>query len=333
QQEEYRGRCHRRSRVVSRALQRLLGAPASYFDVVAAGTLTTALSKDVDVLDRAIPDSLKLLLQTVLQLTSIVIFNAALSPVFLLVLPLTVSLRFLAVSKEVRKIENKSIGGLASVLKEVFQGGAAIRCDASIVDALRTEFCDALDVGNRARDVAEQLDRWSGMRLEFVSSILASAAAFMSVVYSANIPPAFAGVAVVNCLTTSRILLMLCRRIGMFQMQFMSVEEILRLQDVPQETQGALAISHLSGNDLFAGNSSSVGSSAIQPGRSEIHQREDSSVRSNRSNNSSSFDRLPHQHEVSHLSLAYRSPPAPPSTELVYSLTDVNIWKGVIQPS
>lgn len=223
------------------AIERLFRAPVSYFDATSSGTLASVLSKDVDILDRAVPESVRLLLQTALQLTAIVVFNTALSPLFLFIIPVTVllfynvSVRFLAVAKEVRKLENRSVGGAVAILKEAYQGGPTLRSTVGFADELRQEFCTALDVGNRARDVAEQLDRWVGVRLELVSTILATTAAFVSVVNSANIPPAFAGVAVVNCLNTSRILLMLCRRIGMFQVQFMSVEQLLKLHHVPLE--------------------------------------------------------------------------------------------------
>ncbi|TPP54456.1 ABC transporter family protein [Leishmania donovani] len=71
-------------------------------------------------------------------------------------------------------------------------------------------------------------DRWVALRLEFVALALTSALALL--------PAAFAGLGIISSMTASRSLSMLCRRFGMFQNQFVSAEQLLRLEEeIPEE--------------------------------------------------------------------------------------------------
>ena len=237
----YFASCTRVANVLHKAgCTRLFRAPVSYFDKMVTGTLSNILSKDQDTVDHAVPESVELLVLSALRLGAIALFNSALNPLFLAVIPLSVILffrvtaKFLAVSKEVRRLENQSIAGTVAILKESLQGSATIRC-FNFKSMMEHEYCQCMDVTSRANHIGISLDRWVGIRLELVSITLATAAAVISVLFSESIPPAFAGVAVVNCLNTSRTLLMLCRRMGTFQVQFMAVEQVMRLQDAPQE--------------------------------------------------------------------------------------------------
>jgi ATP-binding cassette subfamily C (CFTR/MRP) protein 1 len=222
------------------ACSRLFRAPVSYFDKAVTGTLANVLSKDQDTVDHAVPESVELLLLSTLRLGAIAIFNSALNPLFLIVIPLSVilffrvSTMFLAVSREVRRLENHSVAGTVAILREALLGSVTIRC-LGLRPMILSEFCEAMDVASQANYIGVSLDRWVGLRLELVSIILATTAAVVSVLFNESVSPAFAGVAVVNCLNTSRTLLMLCRRMGTFQVQFMAVEQVLRLQEVPAE--------------------------------------------------------------------------------------------------
>lgn len=231
------------TRIHNLVCEKLLFAPISYFDVVPASRASTALSKDQDVVDRAIPESINLLLACVLRLLATALFNSILNPVFLLIIPFLfalfyrVSIHYLTVSASVRRLETKSQACSIGHLKEALQGVSVIQ-SMRLEDTVLDEYCLSLDVANGALHTSNIMSRWVGLRLEMVSITLVTCAATASILFKSDISPAFAGVAVVNCLSTSRTLLMLCRRIGMFQNQFASAEQLAQLLvTVPEEAR------------------------------------------------------------------------------------------------
>ena len=230
----FRGCYNSATRIHIEAVSLLLSAPMSFYDVSPIGKLTNILSKDQDTVDQAVPESLDLLISSTLKLVAVLMFNIYLNSIFVIVTPLLINLfmkitrHYLAVSTEARRLENTSRGNTTSLQREVLRGSSTIRA-MKLLPALETEYHQLQDGTSRATNLSNALARWVGLRLEFVSSFAVLFCSIVMVTFRHSISPAFAGIAIVSILNVSKSLLMLCRRVGMFEVQFMSVEQLTGL--------------------------------------------------------------------------------------------------------
>lgn len=241
-----------------RAVKRILGAPVSYFDRVPTSGLLHVLSRDQEVVDHALADSVQLILITIFQLLAMVCFNAAQHAAFLVVVPLSallfyhLTLRYLLLTKQVRTLESKLHARSVAIIKEAARGSITIRAyGRELKTRIDAEMDEALDAVNAAAHVGLAADRWVAIRLEMVALIMTgtlSLLAVFSVCFAERTKgnrmnssavaaaAAYAGLGVTSSLTASKSMSILCRRIGLFQNQYVSAEQLLRLQrDIPVE--------------------------------------------------------------------------------------------------
>jgi ABC-type multidrug transport system fused ATPase/permease subunit len=93
------------------ALDRLLRARVSWFESVPSGRILNRFSKDVDVVDQALPDSFKVFFGNVVQLLMFVVVISVAFPYFLVVVvPVTflffyITLYFNRTNRQVRRLE------------------------------------------------------------------------------------------------------------------------------------------------------------------------------------------------------------------------------------
>ncbi|KPI84313.1 putative ATP-binding cassette protein subfamily C member 8 [Leptomonas seymouri] len=233
------------------AVRKLFKAPVSYFDRVPSSRLLQMLSRDQEVVDRLLGESIQLIFLTVLQLLGMVLFNTMHFGAFIAVLPISallfyhLTVRFLSFIKQVRALEGVLQSRSLSVVKDAVKGAVTVRAFGDVLqNQLLSEMSEALDAVHVAANAGLTADRWVALRLEFVALAFTSALALLSVLTvclssttSAG-SAAFAGLGIISSMTASRSLSLLCRRFGMFQNQFVSAEQLLRLEEeVPEETQ------------------------------------------------------------------------------------------------
>lgn len=231
------------------AVRKLFRAPVSYFDRVPSSRLLQVLSRDQEVVDRSLGESVQLIFLTVLQLLGMVLFNTMHFNAFIAVLPISallfyhLTVRFLSFTKQVRALEGVLQSRSLGVVKDAVNGAITVRAFGDVLqNQLLSEMDEALDAVHMAANAGLTADRWVALRLEFVALAFTSALALLSVLTvclsttaSAG-SAAFAGLGIISSMTASRSLSMLCRRFGMFQNQFVSAEQLLRLEEeIPQE--------------------------------------------------------------------------------------------------
>ncbi|CCW60522.1 unnamed protein product [Phytomonas sp. EM1] len=241
-----------------RAVRRLLRAPVSYFDRVSVGGLLHVLSRDQEVVDHSLGESVQLIFFTILHFVAMIAFNTVQHSIFITVVPLSVLLfyhltfRFFLLTKQVRLLENKLHGNCVNILRESLKGAVTIRSlGQAYIASIETEMTEALDAVCTANSVALAADRWVGIRLEWVSLFMTMTIAVLAVCTTCfarntsrdkvgmgkvSAAAAYAGLGITACMSSNRSLLLLCRRIGMFQNQYVSAEQLLRIErDTPEE--------------------------------------------------------------------------------------------------
>ncbi|KAG5468153.1 hypothetical protein LSCM1_02127 [Leishmania martiniquensis] len=237
------------------AVRKLFRASVSYFDRIPSSRLLQILSRDQEVVDRALGESVQLISMTILQLLGMACFNVIHFGPFIAVLPISallfyhLTVRFLSFTKQVRALEGVLQSRLVSVMKDAVNGAITIRAFGSVLhDQLVEEMNQALDAVHVAANAGLTADRWVALRLEFVALAFTSALALLSVLTvclsgtASASSAAFAGLGITSSMTASRSLSMLCRRFGMFQNQFVSAEQLLRLEEeIIEEAAPAVA--------------------------------------------------------------------------------------------
>ncbi|KPI89214.1 putative multidrug resistance protein [Leptomonas seymouri] len=228
--------------IYNQIVSRILHAPASYFDSRIIALLTRVLESDANVAEYRVPGTAEVLLSCTVQVFFVAAWNIFVNPVFLLLLPLTISLfhhisqRHAVVQREVRKLETGSVSAMADILREVYQGASTVRCMA-LQDRLREEYCCALDTVNTASMVAYLADCWVELRLHVLAALAVCSAAMLGVVFTFSYShPSLTAVAMIAALRAGPVLCVLCQSLGRFAVtEWISVQRLMSLWSVPQE--------------------------------------------------------------------------------------------------
>ncbi|KAK7195593.1 ABC transporter transmembrane region/ABC transporter [Novymonas esmeraldas] len=228
--------------IYGQIVQRVLHAPASYFDSRIIALLTRVLRSDGEVAEHRVPATAEVLLSCSAQLALVAVWGVVANPIFVLLLPMAVSLfyhisqRHTVVLREVRRLELGSVGGMADILREVYQGASTVRSMA-LQDRLREEFCRALDTVNTASMVAYLADRWVELRLHVLTTLAVCATAAIGVVFTFSYSrPSYTAVAMAAFLRAGPVLVDMCRSLGVFAVtEWLSVQRLMSLWSVPQE--------------------------------------------------------------------------------------------------
>ena len=181
----------------SRLLESILGATITFFNAVPSGRITSRFSSDFNQIDNTIPSTIASFVDAVLGIVTgvlVVIINA---PYYVIVIaPLTY--QYLKVQKQYRNIsvvlkrmESGSKSPLFSYFREVVDGGVCIR-GYQIEDKITNKYYQLLDKSIQTRVNWDLANRWMGIRLDLIGSIIVSTAAF-AVVLSSNSSGSTAG--------------------------------------------------------------------------------------------------------------------------------------------
>ncbi|CAC9492010.1 multi drug resistance protein-like [Leishmania infantum JPCM5] len=221
---------------------RVLHSPASYFDSRIIALVTRVLRDDGEVAEYRVLSTAETLLSCGAQVVLVALWNAFVNPVFILLLPMAVSIfyhisqRHAVVLREVRRLELGSVNGMTNILREVYEGAPTVRCMA-LQDRLREEFCRALDTANTASMVAYLTDCWVELRLHVLATLAVYIAATVGVIFTFSYShPSFTAVAVIACLRAGPVLTVMCRSLGAFTAkEWISVQRLMSLWGAPQE--------------------------------------------------------------------------------------------------
>lgn len=234
------------------AVQRIFQAPPSYFDEGSASDhVLQVLTKDQSVVDRLVPESVKLIITALFQVGAVVAVNMVQYPLYIMVVPVLIplfyylNLNFLRLSKQLRVLESYAQEKSLKSLKNAVSGAITLRAFGSNAkNQVIQELCSALDNASAISHVALTNDRWVALRLEFLSLFMLAAFQILIVLSiltnyvktgknlegSYKGSSALAGLGALALMNSTQQLGQLCRRLGMLQSQFVSVERLTALE-------------------------------------------------------------------------------------------------------
>ena len=169
-------------------LRSVFQAPLSFFSATPSGQLLTRFGKELDVVDRSLPDGIASVLFCSLQIFfSIVALAGVVSP--LLAIPiLTVGMfyvkamgRFRPAARDLKRCESKSRSPIYTHFREALRGAETIRSIPSGRSTWSSKHRSLTDDNISVFYSVKALDRWLSVRLESLGNIVVLTAAVGSV--------------------------------------------------------------------------------------------------------------------------------------------------------
>ncbi|KAG6623523.1 ATP-binding Cassette (ABC) Superfamily [Phytophthora cinnamomi] len=242
----YLGSLHASRLLFNKLLNQILRAPTSFFDTTPLGRIVNRMSKDIYTLDEAIPGTVVGLLNTIVSVVITLVTISYVTPMFMVILAPVLAgyycsqRYFIKTSRELQRLDSISRSPIFALLSETLDGLSTIRA-FGVESSFIGHNNYLLDKNQRAYFLNFTINCWLALRLEFVGTCIAAAAAFAAVLAhgtNAAEGTAFAGivgVALTYAFTITQPLNWTVRMLSQLQTQMVSVERIQTYTEMPTE--------------------------------------------------------------------------------------------------
>ncbi|ORY35691.1 P-loop containing nucleoside triphosphate hydrolase protein [Naematelia encephala] len=213
------------------AIKRVMFAPQSFFDTTPLGRIMSRFAKDIDTLDNTLPDALRMALQTLSAILGAVILLAIIEPYFLIAMGVVAFLYahnaafYRRSSREFKRIDAILRSSLYAHFSESLSGIGTIRAYGE-----SERFCQdnikRMDIENRAYYLTIINQRWLGIRLDFLGSLLTFSVAII-VVCSHRVSAASGGLGLSTMITVQQSFSWLVRQLAEVENDMVGAERIM----------------------------------------------------------------------------------------------------------
>jgi len=234
----------------NRMLKSVFGAPMSFFDATPSGQLLSRFGKEMETVDRALPDGIGSVLFCFLQIflsasaLAGVITPGMLVPIGLIgILYVKTMSKFRPAARDLKRSESKSRSPIYTHFGEALRGSEVIR---SIPLARRTWSSQHQELADQNLSVfysVKALDRWLSIRLENLGNAIVFIAAVVSVFLtrSGKLKAGSAGWGLTQALAITGLLTWAVRTLTDLETHMMSVMRVEELTDLESdEVKGPL---------------------------------------------------------------------------------------------
>lgn len=184
---------------------RVIKAPVSFFSLRQLGFLVDAFSRQMDIIDEALPDTAHLSFIYFLILNTTLVLVAVSLPIYgviiaaLFIVSVIIIYFYMSTSTKLKQMVSSSSSFMLSQASESFEGMSVVRAFAA-----QTRFCSSfLELLNRHHAFhfsMEELQGWLSVRLDFIASLLVFFTALLCVLERTSVKPAVTGLAISNSL-------------------------------------------------------------------------------------------------------------------------------------
>ncbi|KAI9439887.1 ABC transporter [Lactarius indigo] len=228
-------------RMHDNAITRVMLSPMSFFETTPVGRIMNRFSKDIDTIDNLLADSFRMLINTFSSIIGAIVLISILLPWFLiavaivLVLYAMASAFYRASAREMKRLDAILRSSLYSHFSETLSGIATIRAYGE-EDRFFNENRDRVNVENRAYWMTVTNQRWLGIRLDFLGTLLILVVAMLTVGTRFSVSPAQTGVALSYILSVQQSFGWMVRQLAEVENNMNSVERIVYYaRDLEQE--------------------------------------------------------------------------------------------------
>ncbi|KZO98301.1 multidrug resistance-associated ABC transporter [Calocera viscosa TUFC12733] len=228
----------------AKALITVFRAPVWFYDTTPLGRIVNRLAKDVDVMDNQLAQAFYQLLTTFASVVGTVFLvfytYAYLGIIFipLLVLYWAASTFYRRTSVEVKRMDSVLRSNLYAAYQETLTGLATVRA-YRVQQRFVTTTEHYIDVENRAYFMTITLQRWLGMRLDFLGNLLILGIGLFSVGFRNTVDPSKAGVVLSYTLSITQVFSQMVTQFAQTEQNMNAVERVehyTKLEQEPSET-------------------------------------------------------------------------------------------------
>uniref|UniRef100_A0A6B2KWK1 Uncharacterized protein n=1 Tax=Arcella intermedia TaxID=1963864 RepID=A0A6B2KWK1_9EUKA len=175
-----------------RMLKCIIRAPTSFYDTTPTGRILNRFGGDQYTIDVTLPFMLSIATSTIFGLLSILLIISSVTPIFLIVIiPLTFLYRyiqtyFLNSSRELQRLESISKSPIYALFSETLNGLSTIR-GYGRSSAFYEDTLNRVETNQKAYFAWQSCNRWLGIRLEFVGTVVVFFAALFAVLQRAQV--------------------------------------------------------------------------------------------------------------------------------------------------
>lgn len=219
--------------------ERVLRLPMSFFDSQPMGRLLNRFTRDTEQIDIQLPDSVSSYLICLLQVLFALGIIVYVTPPFAVpVVPVlwlykSIQERYIAASRELKRLDSVARSPVFAYFGETVQGLATIRA-FSRQDEFSMQSHSRVDASTRAYFASTAANRWLAMRLEVLGALAVFSTAVLCVT-NGSVSPGFAGLALTNALTITTYMNWMVRMNAELETQMNSVERVLEYSALPTE--------------------------------------------------------------------------------------------------
>eukprot|EP00986_Skeletonema_menzelii_P005340 scaffold1924_cov140-Skeletonema_menzelii.AAC.4 len=235
----------RASKTIHQAMiKSVFGAPISFFSSTPSGQLLTRFGKELEVVDRSLPDGLASVLYCFLQVFfSTLALAGVVTPLMAVPLGLigilyvkTMGL-FRPAARDLKRIESKSRSPIYTQFREALSGAETIRSIPKASSLWSRKHRHLSDENLSVYYSVKSLDRWLSVRLETLGNTVVFSAAVASILLTrgGRLKSGAAGWGLTQALSITGLLAWCVRVLTDLETQFMSVMRTVELTDLESE--------------------------------------------------------------------------------------------------
>lgn len=213
-------------------LDGVMHSSMAFFDTTPKGRIVNRFAKDTDIIDTAIPNSLKSTLTSLFEVLSTVLVIIFSFPSFIIILiPISIFYYFIqkvfiSTSRQLKRLESITRSPIYSHFQETLAGTGTIRAYNS-ENMFISHSDELIDTNQSCQHASLVANRWLAIRLEFFGNIITTAAALFSVYNKGSIEASLAGLTVSYSLGITTNLAWIIRMSSDLETNIVSVERVL----------------------------------------------------------------------------------------------------------
>jgi ATP-binding cassette subfamily C (CFTR/MRP) protein 1 len=228
----------------NRMLSSVFKAPMSFFDATPSGQVLSRFGKEMETIDRALPDSFASVLFCALQITSSVAALAgAITPGMLVPLGLIgsqygkVMRKFRPAARDLKRTETKTRSPIFTHFGEALRGTEVIRSIPGAAGTWSSKHRNLSDTNLSVFSTVKALDRWLSCSLEALGNFMVFMTAIASVILTraGRLKPGSAGWGLTQSLAITGLMAWAVRNLTYLETHMMSVMRVRELTDLDSE--------------------------------------------------------------------------------------------------
>ncbi|KAI9447656.1 ABC transporter [Lactarius indigo] len=219
-------------RMHDNAITRVMLSPMSFFETTPVGRIMNRFSKDIDTIDNILANSFRTLINAFSAIIGAIVLISILFPWFLLAVAVVFVLYAMASAfyrtsaREIKRLDAILRSSLYSHFSETLEGVTTIRAYGE-ENRFINENRDRVNIENRAYWMTITSQRWLGIRLDFLGTLLTLFVAVLVVGTRFSISPAQTGVTLSYVISVQQALDWMVRQLSEVENNMNSVERIV----------------------------------------------------------------------------------------------------------